>query len=495
MESSILPELLVSPDLGPLPLPQDSAPDCPIENPTPQDVIENTNLNPVNEDAADQALDHGENKSSAEEASIPRTTASQVTTEKTPADENVPPIFWCRVELNDPTHWSKFVVLPGGRQGLRPVGVPPLGTGTAKHGTPHETGAVQSRSPEIPLVKYSNKFLGRGNRIVTIHPWPEALDLDQERGKPAGSKAGHHKPIIELVTIVRTNIEINPYTQDLHRDTRAILSDPRVTAEFVGKEVAIDSVRIVDAFKAMITYYPGLELRGITMTIPEPFCVFYHYYEELKALRETQNHSTESPNENKHTENTTTGHETHNSETVEHLKILCDFIEGQNLKDVELERKRHLQNPPVATYRMMWLLFKPGTRIYNFSSGRATAGVVISAQTDSGSQRPGLRSLKFWTLDFDGFKLGRRELSHNFRPFDGEKMVSELPVSPCDLYDAQDNNRLRDELIHRGKMFWKFLPGAQVDYDGKLPNEAIEWVSPLLSLDPSTREILLCDTE
>lgn len=486
MESSVLPEKPEFTDGPILCAMQDSATSCTIENTIPQDVIANEQTFSVNNSPAVQGLDRDGNKSSAQEASITLTSASQATAEKPPADEkHVPQNIWCRLELNDLMEQAKHVMPegPGGKERYRLNFFLQAEGSTVDHSAQREDDQNPTLSPNTASIKYSNRFLDIEDRIVTVESWPEALDLDRERGKPAGGELQHHQSIIELVTIVRTNIDMRMmmhHHQFSSANTRGILFNPKVTADFARRELVIGSLRIVNAFKATITYYPGLELRGVTMTIPEPYCVFYHYYQELKALQKAHDSSSGHLASAKEPETTPTGPQTHNLETREHLKILFDFLECQNFEDVELERKRHLQNPPVATYRMMWLLFKPGIRVYHFSGGRAVAGVVISIETDSVSQRPGLRSLDFWTLDFDGFKLGRREVSHNFRPFDGEKLISDLPICPCDIFDAQDNNCLRDKLISRGKKFWKFLPGAQVDYEGKLPNEGIEWVSLFL---------------
>lgn len=467
MESTTLSEPASSADVATSSSVQNDDTSRTTEESEPHDTIADTKHGSVKQVPEEQAIFNDENTVAAQEASDSSTAELEGTASTPEADETeVQPVLWCRVELNDPQKWAKCAIFdnPRCRQGGRPSSVP-------------RNDVVQPPSPKTSVIKYSNRFVDLHNRLVIAHPWPEALNLDLERGKQAGWKAQHQKAIIELVTIVRTNIDVTSPRFDRYHDTRKILSDPRITAELFRREVIIDSVLIVEAFKTMITYYPGLELRGITMTIPEPYCVFYDYYQEIKALQRTLDASTKHPVDNSQPQTTQPEPEMNTKEQSGHLKVLCDFIESQNLEDVELERKRHRQSPPVATYRMMWLLFKPGTRVYHFSGGRAIAGVVISVQTDNLSQRPGLRSVKFWTLDFDGFKLGRRELSHNFRPFDREKKISELAVCPCDIYDAHDTNHLRDQLIDRGEKFWKFLSGVQIYYEGNLPNEAIEWVS------------------
>lgn len=471
---------------------QDPATICTVENPEPQNVIPEKEVLQVDHAPEDGISGHDNQEPPIQEQSVPPTNEPEDLpedkSEGPPVDEkHNSPILWCRVELNDPEKWAKCVIFqnPSGHPGFPP----PESDQDDSEMTESEDDSDQS-----PRIIYSNRFVDRQDGIVVADPWPEPLKLDHERGKPTGWKQQHHRPVIELVTIVRTNIDSMNMNRTYYKSTETILSDPRVAADLSSREVIIDSVRIIDAFKATIAYYPGLELLGITMTIPEPYCVFHHYSKEIKVLQETYDASSEGTFGDEQLEIVPPGSESHNMETREHLKVLCDFIERQNLKEVDLERERYDRPAPVATYRMMWLLFKPGTRVYYFSGGRAIAGVVISLQTDSGSKRPGLRSLKFWSLDFDGFKLGRRELSHIFKPFDGEKKIIELPVCPCEIYDRQDDNSLRDKLISRGERYWKFLQGAQVDYDGKLPNEAIDWVRSFLVIRFTCRQIVFHDT-
>lgn len=472
---------------------------CATQSPNALPMVDtdamSSNAPPTNQDP-----DHDKKKTSAQEEFIPCTAASKNPLEELSADkEDDPSVIWCRVELKGPGKWAKCALFQkdgdhGPQDDIREDDEGE--DDTTENDTLSQHSPVQVLAArEPPFIKFSNKFVDRKDSIVVVHSWPEALDLDQEREKPTGSKLQRDAPVIEFITTVGTNLEHVSYTSAMYKNTRSILSDPRIATDVIRREVVIHSGHIINAFKAMITYYPSLELLGITMTIPEPYCVFYHYYQEIKALRSTHNASTKPPIGAEHSETTSIAPESYNSEASKHLKILCDFIEGRSLQEVELEQERYRQHPPVATYRMMWLLFKPGTRVYHFSGGRATAGIVLSVQTDIGSKKPGLRSLKLWHLDFDGFKLGRRDVSHDFKPFDGERRISELPVCPCDIYDAQDNNRLREELISRGRRFWKFLPGVQVDYNGILPDEAIEWVGSFLNIEVMHQNVVCHDID
>lgn len=499
MNSSRVPESPEPPKMAASSPEKGGATSCTTENPKPRESIAEAEPVSVNDVPKGPGLDHDESKSPILEAFVSQTTVPGGTdgTSKKPSpdDEHTQPTLWCRVELHDPQQWAKCVIVdnPIEKQFLHTTEAPEKNTRTnlwqytalLKHiakrppvrnapPIPHTPPVPRASTTNSSPIGYSNRFLDRNGQFLFTQSWPEALDFDLERGKAAGLMAQSHKPIIELITTVKTNIDT---ANKVYSDTPAILSNPSVTADYSLREVVIHSICIIEAFKATILYYPGLDLQGMELTISEPYSAFWHYHQELKAIQTTGCTFLEPPVGDKQPETTPTGSQSPNADTIQHLKLLCDLIESQNLEEVKLEQERHRQDPPVATYQMMWLLFKPGTRVYYFSDGRATAGVVVSIQTDNDPQRLGPRSLKLWSLDFDGFKLGRRALRYKFKPFDGEKRVSELHVCPCDIYDAYDNSCLRSELISRGRKFWNFLPGIQVDYEGKLPNEAMEWVS------------------
>lgn len=169
-------------------------------------------------------------------------------------------------------------------------------------------------------------------------------------------------------------------------------------------------------------------------------------------------------------------------DTYKNLSIVREVIEQQSLAEVRMELKRNQQRPALATYSMLWLLFKPGTKVYIQRMGGPTVvGVVLSIQ--GGELNPETTddfSVDYWYLGFDGSRLGRRPGKCRVKPFTGERKISGLEISPCTHCDAEDGNALRDSLIKRGQKYWKYLPGSQVDYAGKLPKDQSDWVGLLL---------------
>ncbi len=91
--------------------------------------------------------------------------------------------------------------------------------------------------------------------------------------------------------------------------------------------------------------------------------------------------------------------------TKSHIKVLLAFLDAKYAKKIEDEEARHRKSPPTATFEMLWMLLKPGTRVYTYIDGELAAFVIRSAGTDQKSN-PGWYNVELWYLDFnsDGFR-------------------------------------------------------------------------------------------
>lgn len=344
---------------------------------------------------------------------------------------------------------------------------------------------AQSRRAQL---RYTNRFLWSNGGHIFSEPWPELFDLDRYRGKLAMTQGPKDQLELEIVTKVVTNLPLNSRPQ---HSTNWIISNTSMGTEYVGKDFIIHSERVVDALEALVPYYPKVHIRGLPLLIPQPYALFYHNRDEIQEFQSTYNRTredqpgTEGPN----TASRCAHLKICDEETYKQLDFVRGYIERENLREVQEEVKRHQQKPAAATYSMLWLLFKPGTKVYVRRLGSPVhCGVVLSIQ--GGGLKPERSvpfSIDYWTLEFDGTRMGRFPLDFAFKPFPGEKRIAELEVTPCNYYDAEDSGVLRDTLLNRGVKFWKFLPGFQVDYKGKLPKDQSDWVGLFLQSLPPRR--------
>ena len=86
-----------------------------------------------------------------------------------------------------------------------------------------------------------------------------------------------------------------------------------------------------------------------------------------------------------------------------HLRILLDFLDLHYKKKMEAEARRHRPSKdraPTATYQMLWMLFKPGTRVYSLADNDL-AGFIVKSITAKyrGSQ---VYKLSLWHLNYNG---------------------------------------------------------------------------------------------
>ena len=127
---------------------------------------------------------------------------------------------------------------------------------------------------------------------------------------------------------------------------------------------------------------------------------------------------------------------------------------------------------PLCTFRMIWLLFKPGTTIYVQTGGNVKARVVEKIYVDPrvlhGESKTILPMvLTLWHLEYDGRYVGRRSTKVLIPPFDGERLVTSLPAFPCDFLDRADGNKTRQTLESLGKRWFELLQGGMIHYIGE----------------------------
>ena len=86
----------------------------------------------------------------------------------------------------------------------------------------------------------------------------------------------------------------------------------------------------------------------------EPYAALIHHEEEVKAYRNRFHLNAINPKDELCERNVN---------VYEHLGILQDVLFQRSGKAVEAERQCHARG--VATFEMLWLLFRPGTDVYH----------------------------------------------------------------------------------------------------------------------------------
>ncbi|KAH8883586.1 P-loop containing nucleoside triphosphate hydrolase protein [Thozetella sp. PMI_491] len=226
------------------------------------------------------------------------------------------------------------------------------------------------------------------------------------------------------------------------------LSDPTVFMSVDCTTLIIRSRSIIRTLREVVSYYPQVNLDGYKVELQEPYTLVAHHLEELEKYRATE-------------------------ETAKNIGLLLDFLGDFGLKQqINDERARHAGTPAMCTFRMLWLLFKPGCTVYVQERGKTEARVVQSLHVDGSilsdlDKTPEPLILQLWSLDFDGRYVGRRLTSVVIPTFDGEREITSLEAFPCEYLDLNDGGKTKAALEESGRNWYMWLRGGLTLYKGE----------------------------
>jgi hypothetical protein len=223
----------------------------------------------------------------------------------------------------------------------------------------------------------------------------------------------------------------------------------------------IHSAKLINALRAVVDYYPGQDLLGDVVEFNEPFCFLVHHWDKLEQYK--SNHPPQHTAE-------------YQKECNEHIDLLLNLLDKQIGKEVKKEKKRHSQG--VATFEYLWVLFKPGEKLFRQHS-RITRSKLLSPclldRVEGGvvdrKEKP--YRVVAWYIGYNGLRFERYDLAELIRPFDGEKEIMALPIYPQAYHkDSEEEIRayggrtLQEQCLVWGERFWDLRWPCQKEYSG-----------------------------
>jgi hypothetical protein len=260
--------------------------------------------------------------------------------------------------------------------------------------------------------------------------------------------------------------------------------------------ILIHSRALQQALRTLVDYYPSHTLTGQTILIDHPYKVLMHYYHELQAfknthvnfestLKRTDDASLHSRHLGKAWDKDT-AHDI-DKDTAHDIGVLIKYLTPEFRQNIEPELQRHLQPQPVATYSMLWLLFKPGEDVYRVVNGKYVGFVVQSTEhkdKDSHHGRERARDrynrcvVTVWNLAYRGQGVFRETHKYSIIEFQGEREIISLDIFPSKFLDKLDGNNTRRHLEKRGQQYYELIKKAptHMSYTGNTERN-----SPLVS--------------
>lgn len=288
---------------------------------------------------------------------------------------------------------------------------------------------AQDKSDSLGQVKSESKQLYSNDQPSNNEPFPKAIRYKIQYRNTAGDDVDQaiqytpwnnlkttddddSPPVFEIVTYVtirelsiKTSVNTNDEAAAAGGDTaKENLSqkdksspsekEKNLKISAIGyTEMIIQSPSLINALQSKIEYYPGQQLLGTTITVQEPYHVLLHHRKELAQLLNNEEREAQSNQL----------HDLSDEMTIAHVKVLLTFLDAKYKSKIEAEEKRYAKFPPTATFEMMWLLMKPGTKVFTEIDGNLSAFIVHSVKpTTDASDRTTAYTVELWGLDFNG---------------------------------------------------------------------------------------------
>ncbi|KAK7430100.1 hypothetical protein QQZ08_003284 [Neonectria magnoliae] len=343
---------------------------------------------------------------------------------------------------------------------------------------------------QVPHVLYVLKYIGWNDKVVEYRQSTQAFkdvpefegDAEEEASAPT------EKPVIEIVTKVFTAKARRssrrhrraprggpgqggdrPITETFDQvDYRYddYVSDDEEDLEATAPETArplmiIHSEHLINALKAVVSYYPYINLDGKTVTINSPYRVLYHHRHQLAEYRHKQ---------------PATHDDEYASTTTKHIDALLGFLDNDLGEQIRREEALQSLRIPMATFEYFWLLLKPGEVIYAKRYDIWTPYVISSVRVNQHAYSPyDVYKVNCWMIETNGTKVNRFMYTFNVSPWLGEQAIDSLSIIPAAFWpenlDAQNGLTMKEKCIQQGKLYWELLKRpTYMDYEGLLVN-------------------------
>ncbi|KAF7558082.1 hypothetical protein G7046_g5869 [Stylonectria norvegica] len=345
---------------------------------------------------------------------------------------------------------------------------------------------------KVPPVVYVLKFIGWNDKVIEYRQSTEAFKnmavTEEEDGEADDDDQmmGKEKPVLEIITkvftanaaggrhprrrrlnsrgpqdrpITETFDQVDYRYDDCYSEDEA---DLEVSAPDIARPaMVIHSEHLINALKAVVSYYPYINLEGKAVTIHSPYRVLYHHRRELAHYRDNQPDAHDDE---------------YTATTANHISVLLSFLEKNLGKQITQEEERHQLPTPMATFEYFWLLLKPGEVIYAKRYDIWTPYVISSIRIDQHAYSAyDQYKINCWLLESNGTKVNRYMYSFSVSPWLGEQAIGTLPVVPAKFWPedlaAQGGLTMRENNIAQGKLYWELLKRpTYMEYDGLLVN-------------------------
>jgi len=126
--------------------------------------------------------------------------------------------------------------------------------------------------------------------------------------------------------------------------------------------IVLNSQSMTTVLRRVIKYYPSQTLTGNQIKIQHPYRSLLHYYDELEAVKDACTGKSNPKYENcqQYLSKLRIPETMQNGATALQIETILNYVRLNHETEIRPELRLYNQEQPLATYEMLWLLFKPG---------------------------------------------------------------------------------------------------------------------------------------
>lgn len=266
------------------------------------------------------------------------------------------------------------------------------------------------------------------------------------------------EPIFEHVTTYKARRSTDKASATSKAEEEDGLDLPEALGPTRSYSIIIHSAAIINALRAVVSYYPSQNLSGDSVRIDWPYRVLVHHYDELVEFQAEV--TLKSPEDLCVRER----------DAVEHLDVLIQFLDDSVMVDIRAETERIKKG--FVTYENLWYHYKPGcavvTSYLEEDDSQWRTYVVRSIEGGPTPENSVSWHIMGWVLDFDGTYLDRKHTGQLFETFTGE---CEWDSHTRFIYNKKslDDEEARKQ-IDTGRRYWELIQKQCQYYKGKSCN-------------------------
>lgn len=224
--------------------------------------------------------------------------------------------------------------------------------------------------------------------------------------------------------------------------------------ELVQTSLEVRSPYVRKALRDVVKAYPGVAMNstGRIVIHDEPRCLF-HYQDEVRAYVRTYGHT----------------------EMERHVELCLQYMTITLRKEVSIYDETVEKAPKNAglEHQDLWMAYKPGAILYEIIDGKVALSRLLSMEFREGKLHNRERNNQedFWELDTKVIRCQGSAFQYCSRiatiyKYEGSKPFTELHIFPLNYH--VDHQRIRDDLISRGRKFTSLLGIHYQLYDGRI---------------------------